>query len=225
MPSNPTRSAAAVFESAHFVMTEQTARANSAMARYARSDDERDFDELYSLLYARLFRHCLALCGPNDAEELVQDVLLKMHGARARFVEAAQGSVVSWAFAIARRTHCDRIRHRKRRPELSVDPIHLENGAAAGGHPETVLAERALEARFEHALGALSENLRSAFVLVKLEGLSCAAASSALGVSVDALKQRVHRASDELKASLVGLLDGSRASAWDSVSLPAAPSV
>jgi RNA polymerase sigma-70 factor (ECF subfamily) len=182
--------------------------AKAAMVRYARSGDAQDFAELYGLLYPRLFRYCVRLCGPSDAEELVQEVFLKMHLARTRFDDDAQGGVASWAFTIARRTHFDRMRWRKRRPETSVDPIQLENAAAVGRHPESVLAARAIEGRFQYALSSLSDNARSAFVLVRLQGLSSAAASDALGVSVDALKQRVHRASEELKTAMLSIGEG-----------------
>jgi DNA-directed RNA polymerase specialized sigma24 family protein len=54
----------------------------------------------------------------------------------------------------------------------------------------------------EQQLAMLSESLRSAHVLVKLEGMSCADAGAVLGVSTSAIKQRVHRASEDLKTAL-----------------------
>jgi len=176
-------------------------RASSAMERYARGED-RAFDELYTLLSPRLFRLCIYLIGRGEAEELLQEVFLKMHRARESFVPG--GSVVAWSFAIARTTCVDRMRRKKRRPENAMEQEQLEAHAASPTScPESASTGRALESVLEARLQTLSESLRSAYVLVKIEGLSCAEAGELLGATSSAIKQRVHRATDELKAGLV----------------------
>lgn len=206
--------AAAADESAPRARTEQsaeTARATAAMDRYARGDAAA-FEELYRLLSPRLYRLCIYLAGRNDADELLQEVFLKLHRARESFVPG--GSVVAWSYAIARTTHLDRIRRRKRRPEAPLEAAQLETRAADGStNPESTAAQRALQQVFENELARLSETLRAAYVMVKIEGLSCAEAGSVLGASTSAIKQRVHRASEQLKAALVssGWLSAARA--------------
>lgn len=173
--------------------------ASEAMNRYAAGDD-RAFDDVYTLLAPRLYRLCICLIGRTDADDLLQEVFLKMHRARASFVPG--GSVLAWSFAIARTTSIDRMRHRGRRPEDATSSERLELHAGGGStDPEASSFGRALEGVFEHKLAALSESLRSAYVLVKMEGLSCAEAGEVLGASTSAIKQRVHRASEELKAA------------------------
>ena len=88
--------------------------AGEAMSRYAAGDD-RAFDDVYTLLAPRLYRLCICLIGRSEADDLLQEVFLKMHRARASFVPG--GSVIAWSFAIARTTSIDRMRHRGRRPE------------------------------------------------------------------------------------------------------------
>jgi RNA polymerase sigma-70 factor (ECF subfamily) len=181
-------------------LDEQTQRANLAMARYA-SGEERAFDDLYRLLAPRLYRLCIYLSGRNDAEELLQETFLKMHRARATFVP--EGSVIAWSFAIARTTHVDRLRRRKRRPEAPIEQAQLETRAAdRGSDPESASNQRALEVVLESELARLSETLRSAYVLVRIEGLSSSEAATVLGASTSAVKQRVHRAMEELKLGL-----------------------
>jgi RNA polymerase sigma-70 factor, ECF subfamily len=176
-------------------------RASAAMERYARGDD-RAFDELYGLLAPRLYRLCIYLIGRGEAEELLQEVFLKMHRARESFVPG--GSVVAWSFAIARTTCVDRMRRKKRRPENVMEQEQLEAHAASSADcPESASTGRALEGVLEARLETLSESLRSAYVLVKIEGLSCAEAGALLGATSSAVKQRVHRASEELKLGLV----------------------
>lgn len=176
-------------------------RANEAMKRYASGDDAA-FNELYQSLAPRLYRHCLWLCGQNDAEELMQEVFIKLHRARASFVDC--GGVLAWALTVARTTHLDRARYRRRRHETVTEQQHLERYAAA---VSDLPSQRALHAELARELSLLSDTVREAYVLVKLEGMSCADASAALGISVHALKQRVHRATLSLRRSLSELLD------------------
>lgn len=182
-----------------------TLSANAAMTRYAQGDDTA-FKELYQLLWPRLYRHCLSLAGPNDAEELLQEVFFKVHRARATFVDS--GSVFAWTFTIARTTYRDWIRYRARRHEVTVEQWQLDQHPAnelAG--PERASSQRALQVEVVRELDLLSDSLRDAYLLVRIDGLSCADASATLGVSVDAVKQRVHRATRALKASLSELIE------------------
>lgn len=184
----------------------QAARANAAMVRYANGDDEA-FDELYSLLAPRLYRLCRWLSAA-DAGELLQEVFLKIHRARATFIDSA--SVFAWSAAIARKTYVDLLRYRARRPETRLSSSQLELWPAQGAlSPEAPLLQRELEREVERELGLLSNNLRVAYNLVKVRGQSYAEASSELGAPVDAIKQRVHRASEEIRASVTLFLKAS----------------
>ncbi|MET0389176.1 MAG: RNA polymerase sigma factor [Polyangiales bacterium] len=177
-----------------------TERANAAMLKYAQGDDAA-FAELYRLLAPRLMRRCMWLAGQNDGEELFQEVFLKIHRTRGKFIDS--GSIFAWAYAIARTTHVDRMRQRARRPETPIEPGMVEQRAAADDtcRPDARTALTALEGELDRELGLLSDNLNVAYRLVKLDGLSCADASARLGVPVDAVKQRVHRANEALKES------------------------
>ena len=184
----------------------QTARANAAMIRYANGDDAA-FPELYRLLSPRLYRLCRWL-SPADASELFQEVFLKIHRARATFVDS--GSVFAWSAAIARKTHVDLARYRARRPETALPSCQLELRPVHGtSSPEAPLLTRELEREVERELGLLSDNLRVAYDLVKVRGKSYADASLELGAPVDALKQRVHRASAEIRAGVTLFVNAS----------------
>jgi RNA polymerase sigma-70 factor (ECF subfamily) len=184
----------------------QTARANAAMLRYASGDDSA-FPELYRLLAPRLYRLCRWL-STGDASELFQEVFLKIHRARATFVDS--GSVFAWSAAIARKTHVDMVRYRARRPETALPSSQLDlRPMCAALSPEAPLLQRELEREVERELGLLSDNLRVAYNLVKVRGQSYAAASVALGAPIDAIKQRVHRASEEIRASVTLFVNAS----------------
>jgi RNA polymerase sigma-70 factor (ECF subfamily) len=175
-----------------------TELANAAMLRYSKGDD-RAFAQMYRLLAPRLLRVCSRLAGTSDAEDLMQEVFLKIHRARSSF--ALDGNVMSWASTIARTTFVDRMRYQRRRPERATDHSRLEFLAVADfGRPDSASDWRDFESRF----ATLSENLRVAYWLVKFEGMSCAQTAALLDTSPDAIKQRVHRASELLKAELAG---------------------
>jgi RNA polymerase sigma-70 factor (ECF subfamily) len=181
----------------------ETTLANALMTRYAHGE-EAAFNELYRLLAPRLFRFCVAQCGRCNAEELLQEVFLKMHRTRTSFVDS--GGVFAWAFTIARTSHLDRVRYQRRRPETATVHQKLEQHPANDvGRPDKVWYLRALTAEWTRELAQLSETLRAAYVLVKLHGMSCTDAGAALGVSIDTVKQRVHRATLSLKASTAPL--------------------
>ena len=130
----------------------------------------------------------------------MQEVFLKMHRARASFVEG--GGAIAWAFTIARTTHVDRVRYARRRPVTPLDHRLLDIHAANGCDPESLASACALSSAIECQIEQLSDNLRAAFLTVRVKGLSYADASAALDISVDAVKQRVSRACGELKAVL-----------------------
>lgn len=174
--------------------------ATDAMTRYAQGD-ERAFEQLYAALAARLHRFCVFLAGRAEAADLMQEVFLKIHRARATFMPG--GNAVAWSFAIARTTYVDRVRHRKRRPEdLARDSSVVKAAVATAASPEALSNTRALEEALEQRLADMSETLRSALILVRIEGMSCEEAASVLGTSSAAVKQRVFRASALLREKL-----------------------
>ncbi|MET0385164.1 MAG: RNA polymerase sigma factor [Polyangiales bacterium] len=174
--------------------------ASAAMIRYAAGDD-RAFADVYAALAPRLYRFCICLAGRGDADDLLQEVFLKMHRARATFVRG--GSVTAWSFAIARTTSIDRARSRRRQQEDSAGQAQLErHGGGPADSPEASSLGQALEQTVWAQLLALPETLRAAYALVKIEGLSSPEAAQVLGITATATKERVHRASVALRQAL-----------------------
>ena len=170
------------------------------MARYAAGDDAA-FDDLYAVLAPRLYRTCVLLIGHAEADDLLQEVFLKIHRARSTFVPG--GNVIAWSLAIARTTSIDRLR-RRHRSELATDATILEQRTATDMlSPECGVRCHALSEKVEAAMMTLSEPLRAAYVLVRFEELTCAEAAVVLGTTTNAIKQRVHRAQDTLKTLLL----------------------
>jgi RNA polymerase sigma-70 factor (ECF subfamily) len=167
------------------------------MERYSNGDDAA-FGELYDAIAPRLLGFLRkATRDASATEDLMQQTLLLMHRARGSFIPGAP--VMPWAFAIARRLVIDGVR--RRRVERSVftrawaddGRINYEPAAETATAGD-VLDARRLERRVRQRLETLPETQRTAYRLVKQEGLSLKKAAEVLGTSVTAVKLRTHRA-------------------------------
>jgi RNA polymerase sigma-70 factor (ECF subfamily) len=175
-----------------------------AMERYANGDDAA-FAELYDALAPRLLGFLRkATRDGNAAEDLMQQAFLQIHQARGSFIPGAR--VMPWAFAIARRLMIDSARRRRVERGLfmdaPVDDDRLTSEPTATVLADAVLDARRLERRVQLRLDALPEIQRTAYQLVKQEGLSLKRAAEVLGTSVTAVKLRTHRAYQALRAVL-----------------------
>jgi RNA polymerase sigma-70 factor (ECF subfamily) len=174
------------------------------MARYAAGEDG-VFEAIYQGLEAPLYRFCLRLTARrHEADDLFQETFLKMHRARATYAPGA--SVLHWAYAIARSLYLSRRRYWRRRPEWlgpANDVSEQEDiRVDAENTPETeLIADRLLDVVVAE-LRKMSEKNRSAYVLMREEGLSAADAAAVLGTTVDGVKQRAHRADQQIKSVL-----------------------
>jgi RNA polymerase sigma-70 factor, ECF subfamily len=171
------------------------------MERYAAGDDSA-FGELYDALAPRLHQFlCRQTRDPSRAEDLLQQTLLQIHGARGRFVAGAD--VFPWAFAIARRLFIDGLR--RGRHEVVADTSGGDGlyDSAVNDPPvdDQLHAKRVAEA-LARELAKIPETHRVAFELVKTEGLSMREAAAVLGTTVTAVKLRAHRAYVALRAAL-----------------------
>lgn len=173
--------------------------ADEAMRRYS-TGDAAAFDELYAALSPRLYPFCVRLAGRSaDADDLFQEAFLKLHRSRATYVAGA--NVLHWAFAIVRSTYLDRLRRRARRPEdlIASSDETFDTLAGTDGTPESVLHAQGLARLVEQELQRMSERNRSAYILLKLEGLTASEAAAVLGTTGDAVKQRAFRAYEALR--------------------------
>jgi RNA polymerase sigma-70 factor (ECF subfamily) len=169
---------------------------SAAMDRHADGDDAA-FGEVYDLLSPRLLAYFTRhLRDRARAEDLVQQTLLNMHRARANFCRGAD--VLPWAFAIARRLLIDTQRRARHQAYVEIAPEVAADVAA----PDEVVATQQLAERLAQELARLSEPQRTAWSLVRDEGLSMAQAAEVLGTSIGAVKLRAHRAYEALRTVL-----------------------
>jgi RNA polymerase sigma factor (sigma-70 family) len=140
------------------------------------------------------------LGNQHEAEEISQEVFLKMI-ARADQYDG-RAPLISWLLSIAANACRDQLRRRKR---VSVLPISAAQEIPSPA-PSAVSALLADEQRrvVEEALAELSEEQREALILARYHGLPYAEVARTLGISEGAVKTRIFRAVETLKARLVG---------------------
>ena len=143
----------------------------------------------------------------SDREDLVQDILLSLHAARATY--DPERPFLPWLMSVARNRIIDNARRNSRRfsNELLVDEI-----------PESIADDGAGVSRDQYgdseALRRAVRNLpsaqRTAIECVKLREMSLKEAAQASGMSISALKVAVHRGIKSLRVALDSAADSSR---------------
>jgi RNA polymerase sigma-70 factor (ECF subfamily) len=134
-----------------------------------------------------------------DAEDLVQDTLVRAYRAIDRFDGAHPRA---WLLTILRNTHINR--NRRRRPELLRDPDEAtgELRRVASADRTDAAVEDSFSAEVERALVTLDEPFLTVVQLVDIDGLSYAEAAEALGVPVGTVMSRLHRARKRIRDRL-----------------------
>jgi RNA polymerase sigma-70 factor, ECF subfamily len=194
---------------------------NELMQRYANGEDG-VFEELYRLMAPRLYRFCLRLATHQpEADDYFQETLLRIHRARATYLEGA--NTLYWAFAIARSVSLDRLRNRRRRPEdlgsandaVEDQRLHADDRSSR----EAAVRVRDLLGILTLELSQMSEKNRVAYVLLKEEGLSVKEAAAVLGTTAPVVRQRAHRAYEQLRSALgaAGWREDNHDGSWDAV--------
>ncbi|MEZ4441777.1 MAG: RNA polymerase sigma factor [Polyangiaceae bacterium] len=169
----------------------------SLMSRYI-AGDPAAFDAIYARTSHRVFSfHMVMAKNRARAEDLCQTTFLKLHRARAGYLEGSP--LVPWLMAIARNVFLDDAR-RVTRAKVKV--------TGSGELPDmtdprsTKSPVTGLKEAIDRAVDTLSPKQREAFVLTKHTGLSPREAAQVLGTTETAVKLRVHRAYLALRESL-----------------------
>lgn len=137
-----------------------------------------------------------------DAEDLVQDTLVRAYKAIDRFDGRHPRA---WLLTILRNTNLNRVAKRTidvvPRTEAARDAVDRTPSNDAG--PEQLAMDRTYDAVVERELAALVEPMRAVIEMVDMDGLSYQEAADALGVPVGTVMSRLHRARKRMRDSLL----------------------
>ncbi|MGY1943326.1 RNA polymerase sigma factor [Nocardia asiatica] len=151
----------------------------------ARDGDAAAITALVSGSYPHVRRFAHTLCASaEDAEDAAQEALIILY--RKIGTLRASGALASWMFRIVRNECLRQWRTMTRRPEPMPD------SAVASAEDEAVLR---LEAgRVAAAIAALPADQRRVLIMRDVQGYSGRMVAGRLGLSLAAMKSRLHRA-------------------------------
>ena len=129
----------------------------------------------------------------GDAEDLVQDTLVKAYERRATFRPGA--NLRNWLLSILHNTYVDRVRASRSQSRRAEQAAVLADEAVEPGQDHAVRL-----GQIRKAFYSLPEEQREALHLVAIEGLSYEQAAAALGIPAGTLMSRISRARAALRA-------------------------
>jgi RNA polymerase sigma-70 factor (ECF subfamily) len=189
------------------------------VVRQCISGDQRAWQQLVAGQHRRIYGICYRFTGSaTDAEDLTQDVFLKLYRNLASF-DTQKGNFQTWLTTLTRNLLVDHFRRtRLERASDSLDaslsgdddgPGMNLAGRLADPRPsqEAHAAGLELKARIQQALAQLSPELREAVVFRDLEDMDYKEIAQVLRIPEGTVKSRISRGRGEL-ARLLQRIEG-----------------
>jgi len=179
-----------------------------------RDDDATAFEELVLRYQSRLVTVLEHLVGNRDwAEDLAQEVFLRVYRARKRYTPRAKFS--TWLFTIANNVASNALRARSRRREVNLAegsgpgarPLEAMVMASSGQIPARQLDKAEVRDVVRMAVSTLNDRQRLAVLLSKFEGMSYADIAEAMDLTPQAIKSLLSRARGNLREVLLPYLE------------------
>ena len=183
---------------------EQAAAEDLTLVRLVQRGDPEAFEALVERHQHHAYAvACRMLPGPEDAQDVCQEVFLKVHRGIRSFKEDA--SFATWLHRIVLNACASFHRRRGAAKRGSAVSLHRlgEEGqdfqvAGTSRGPEERASGRELRRAVQEAISALGDEYREVVVMRDLEGLSYEECAEALGVPTGTIRSRLHRARKEL---------------------------
>ncbi len=151
------------------------------------------------------------LGSPNEAEDLAQQVFVRIWKSAARWEPSAK--FTTWLLTITRNLVFNEVRRRGRARLVPLeepdDRAPREFADTTIVSPDKALATEELERAIDEAIRSLSEQPRMALILRRYEEMSYEEIAVVMGTTVSAVKSMLFRARSELKVRLASWLDES----------------
>ena len=169
---------------------------------------EYEFKKIYDEYYQTIFQYVTRLVGPNDAEDIAQDVFDKINSGLGGF--KAKSKLSTWIYRIATNTAIDRSRsaaykHAKDQVAIEGDVDH-DLACAPEDHKPPSTDQLVIKKEMSECINEYIDNLPSDYktviILSKLEGMANKEIAEILDISLNNVKIRLHRARSKLKAIL-----------------------
>ncbi len=152
------------------------------------------FDAVYARYARTVHGIALASVGPDDAEDVMQEVFVKVHD-RLHTVRDEQ-AFGAWIASVTRNAATDLARSRQRRARIH-EPLADREPIAPGPRRGDGLAHRVLE-----LIRSLPEAFRETLTMRLCEGLTGPEIAARTGRSPGAIRVNLHRGMEQLRPLL-----------------------
>ena len=162
-----------------------------------------DFQSIHERFRPRVLRYLTRLVGDANAEDVTQSVMLKVNEGLSAFRGSSE--ISTWIYRIATNAALDKLRGKTLQ---TVSDAELES--EAGDVPpqaqvvsvETAAIREEMSACISEFVARLPGNYKSVMILSEFEGFTNEEIAGILGLSLDTVKVRLHRARDKLRKEL-----------------------
>ena len=190
---------------------EQRPDEDRLLVKRVKAGDQQAFEALYRRYVSTVYRQALKLVGnAEEAEEIVQEVFLTLYEKAKTF--RGDSAFSTWLYRLTLNTALMKLRRRKRSKEIALDdylPRYQEDGHHLvrpvvdwSQNPEGRLGTAEIQRTLQKALDQLPAMDKAVVVLSDLDGLANREIGKALGLTVPAVKSRLHRARLFLRGKL-----------------------
>lgn len=170
--------------------------------------DRLDFDSIYDEFHSRINAYLERMVGKSEAEDLTQEVFMKVDKGLEGF--EGKSSFATWIYRLATNAALDKLHsrpYREDKQKISLNNIDDESDSEG---KDIFTQEKELSAEREAIRGEMNEcirefvdklpeNYRTVIILSELKDLKNQEIAEILGISLDAVKIRLHRARVRLK--------------------------
>lgn len=174
------------------------------------SANELEFQKIYDTFQPKILRYLTRFIGESEAEDLTQETFVKVHQALENFRDESQLS--TWIYRIATNTALDRLRSPsfQRGAQTSLSESLDVNGIAdkviCTEEKKPLIEQQLIREEMNECIRGyierLPESYRTVLVLSEWEGLRNNEIAEILGVTLNIIKIRLHRAKSKLKEEL-----------------------
>lgn len=176
-------------------------------------EGELEIQNIYNTFQPKILRYLARLVGEHEAEDLTQEVFIRVSQALKTFRGKSQLS--TWIYRIATNAALDRLRSpsfqrvvQKRLSDDSIpgDGIEAEDKDVWTGEKTPLVDQQVIRKEMNECIRnfieKLPEDYRTVIILSELEDLQNREIAEVLGASLDTVKIRLHRARAKLKKEL-----------------------
>ena len=180
----------------------------------AKEGDLKAFEEIFQLYHRRIYNAVYGMLGdPDDAQDVTQDVFLRLHDALPTL--RADEAFSTYLYRIALNLCRDRARRKKRVRFQSMDTPRTDSEGETepmefpdpGKLPEETLTNEELQRRVREAVKTLSDDHKAVIVMHHFQGMEVNDIARILKVPTGTVKSRLARGRDQLHRKLRGYLN------------------